>query len=171
MFIKALDFFENDNKPFQIRVGSSTSNIDLCLEITRRNKFRLMTKTCNNSTHAQMYSINEKEYIESIAHPNRCLATDAERALNIHFAYCQNDNNTKLLNYRWIFASDETIRPLMDARNAMRLYDRPELIEGMVIFRTVPTTDADRNRQFHFIGKVGSCISAHFDHFNNSVLL
>ena len=166
VLMQAHNIFVNENKTFHIRAGPSTSNFDLCLEIDRRNKFRLITKTCSNSTDAQKYLINAKGYIESKLHSNKCLATDTDRALNIHFASCQNGNSTKLLNYRWIFASDETIRPLMDARNAMKLGDRKVLIEGMVVFRTVPTIDADNNRQFHFIDKVGPFICMLFSYDN-----
>ena len=120
--MQAHNIFENDDKTFQIQAGPNTSNFDLYLEITRRNKFRLMPKNCSNSTDAQKYLINSKGYIESKLHSNKCLATDTDMPLNIHFGSCQNGNSTKLLNYRWIFASDETIRPLMDVRNGLKAW-------------------------------------------------
>ena len=70
---------------------------------------------------------------------------------NIQFNSCQNDKDTISLQHRWIFASDETIRPLLDARNALMLYNRKELIEGMRLLKTAPTIDVDKARQFHFV--------------------
>jgi len=69
----------------------------------------------------------------------------------VQFILCENEKDAISLNHRWIFASDETIRPLMDARNALMLYNRKELIEGMMLIKAEPTIDVDKARQFHFV--------------------
>ena len=156
-------FPENSGKSFQIRIGPSnyevgnsnnifqqySSSDELCLEVAKLKTLRLKTAKCSQYSVAQKFIIRSVDYIESKQYPNKCLSVNPRNVRDVKFTACPNSNNAQALHYRWVLASDETIRPLKNAINALALYNRKEMIEGMVI-HNAPTTNANKAQHFHF---------------------